>query len=315
MLENSSLTQSTLNVVAKVEQCVGVTRTQLSNGATVCDMGVKSRGSLEAGRLLAEICLAGRGEVSITQSTVDGIGWPQVEVRTDSPVEACLLSQYAGWRVSVDKFFGMGSGPMRAVAAREELYQKLDYREKVYSIIGVLEAGQLPDAAVAEYIANRCGMSAPSVTLFVAPTASLAGSIQVVARSVETAMHKLFELGFDIRRVCHGFGSAPLPPVAKNDLAGIGRTNDAILYGGRVTLWVTGDDETLKEIGPKVPASAAQGYGRPFLEVFEEAGRDFYKIDPMLFSPGEIVFHNITTGNAFQFGGVNPQVLRKSFGV
>lgn len=311
----NSLTQSSLRIVPQAETCAGVTRNQLANGATVVDMGVKSQGSIEAGRVLAEICMSGRGQVSITQGLVDGIGWPHVEVQTDAPVEACLLSQYAGWRVSVNKFFGMGSGPMRAVAAREELYHKLGYRERGYSIIGVLETGRLPDEAVAEYLANRCGMSAPSVTLFVAPTASLAGSIQVVARSVETAMHKLFELGFDVRRVCHGFGSAPLPPVAKDDLAGIGRTNDAILYGGRVTLWVTGDDESLKEIGPKVPASAANGYGRPFLEVFEEAGRDFYKIDPMLFSPGEIVLQNLTTGNVFHFGRVDHQVLRRSFGI
>lgn len=315
MAELVSLTQTTLDLLGSNPLRNGMTQTRLANGATVIDAGVQATGSLEAGLLLARICLAGRAEVRLGSGLVDGIGWPQIEVATDEPVAACLLSQYAGWRVSVGNFFAMASGPMRAVAAREEIFQKLGSAEKADSIIGVLEAGKLPDESVAEYLADRCGMPPASVTLFVAPTASVAGSVQVVARSVETSLHKLFELGFDVRRVRHGFGTAPLPPVAKDDLAGIGRTNDAILYGGRVTLWVSGDDDSLRAIGPQVPASAASCYGQPFLDIFKAAGHDFYKIDPLLFSPAEIVFHNVETGGAFRFGSVNHDVLRKSFGV
>ncbi len=293
----------------------GVVENRLSDGATVLDFGVETSGSLQAGLLLARLCMAGLGEVTLVPGQVDGLGFPIVQVQTDYPVEACLLSQYAGWRVSVDDYFGMGSGPMRAAAAREELFEKLPWDESPDAVLGILEASSLPGDAVVEYLAERCGVAPSGVTLAVAPTASIAGTIQVVARSVETSLHKLFELGFDVRRIQSGFGSAPLPPVAKDDLAGIGRTNDAILYGGRVTLWVTGDDESLVEIGPKVPASAADGYGKPFIDIFREAGHDFYKIDPMLFSPAEIVFHNIETGSAFSFGKVAPSVLRQSFGV
>lgn len=315
MATRNSLTQSAQAIVEQHLDCVGIQQTQLVNGARVIDAGVNQPGSIEAGLLLARVCMAGRADVRVTNGLVDGIGWPHVEVTTDEPLAACLFSQYAGWRMSVGKYFAMGSGPMRAVAAREKLFEKLGYSEAAYAIVGVLEAGKLPDEVVAEYLADRCKMSPASVTLLVAPTASIAGTIQVVARSVETAMHKLFELGFDVRRVRHGFGSAPLPPVAKDDLAGIGRTNDAILYGGRVTLWVTGDDESIRELGPKVPASAASCYGKPFLEIFKAAKYDFYQIDPLLFSPAEIVIHNVETGSAFRFGGVNHAVLRTSFGV
>lgn len=294
---------------------IGVAEQRLAGGATVLDFGVDMPGSLQAGLLLARLCMAGLGEVTLAPGQVDGLGFPTVQVQTDHPVEACLLSQYAGWRVSVDDYFGMGSGPMRAAAAREELFEKLPWDESPESVIGVLEASALPGDNVVQYLAERCGVASSGVTLAVAPTASMAGTIQVVARSVETSLHKLFELGFDVRRIMSGFGTAPLPPVAKDDLAGIGRTNDSILYGGRVTLWVTGDDESLAEIGPKVPASAAEGYGKPFIDIFREAGHDFYKIDPMLFSPAEIVFHNIETGSAFCFGKVAPAVLRQSFGV
>lgn len=293
----------------------GVVPGQLPCGATVLDFGVEAPGSLSAGLVLARLCMAVLGEVTLVPGQVDGLGFPAVQVQTDAPVKACLQSQYAGWRVSVDDYFGMGSGPMRAAAAREELFEKLPWDESPDEVLGVLEASALPGDDVVEYLAERCGVAPSGVTLAVAPTASIAGTIQVVARSVETSLHKLFELDFDVRRIVSGFGTAPLPPVAKDDLAGIGRTNDAILYGGRVTLWVTGDDESLAEIGPKVPASAAEGYGKPFIDIFREAGHDFYKIDPMLFSPAEIVFHNIETGSAFCFGEVAPAVLRQSFGV
>jgi methenyltetrahydromethanopterin cyclohydrolase len=166
-----------------------------------------------------------------------------------------------------------------------------------------------------EYIAERTGVDPEDVDLLVAPTSSMAGNLQVVARSVETAMHKLFELGFNVDRVVSGFGSAPLPPVAADDLTGIGRTNDAILYGATVTLFVRGDDDSLATIGPQVPATASAVHGKPFLEIFEEAGRDFYEIDPALFSPAEILFHNIDTGCVHRFGRTEPDILKTSFGL
>jgi methenyltetrahydromethanopterin cyclohydrolase len=134
-----------------------------------------------------------------------------------------------------------------------------------------------------------------------------------VARSLETAQHKLHELKFDLGQVVSGYGCAPLPPVAADEIGAIGRTNDAILYGGRAVLWVRADDDQLAEIGPKVPSSASSDHGAPFAEVFARAGNDFYKIDPMLFSPAEIVFQNLKTGRAHVFGRSEPEILRKSF--
>jgi len=147
----------------------------------------------------------------------------------------------------------------------------------------------------------------------VARTASLAGTVQVVARSVETCLHKLHELGFDLARVQSGYGVAPLPPVAADDLTGIGRTNDAVLYGGSVTLWVRGDDDLLTTIGPRVPSSSSADHGQPFAAIFEKYGRDFYKIDPLLFSPAEVTFINLDTGRTHRFGELRPDVIRQSF--
>lgn len=287
----------------------------IAGGGRVLDFGIAAEGGLGAGLALAQVCTAGLAEISLVPGEIAGAGWPHVLVATDHAVAACLFSQYAGWQIGVEKFFAMGSGPMRAAAGREELFKKLDYREPSKVAVGVLEGRKLPTPAVFQFIAEKTRVPADATTLLIAPTASVAGNFQVVARVVETALHKLFEVGFDVNRIRSASGTAPLSPVAHDDLTGIGRTNDAILYGGRVTLWVRGDDESIAEIGPRVPAMASASYGEPFLRIFAQAGHDFYKIDPHLFSPAEIVFQNLDTGRVQRFGQVNPQVLRQSFGL
>jgi methenyltetrahydromethanopterin cyclohydrolase len=252
------------------------------------------------------------GEVRYTRGDSE---WPMVEVTTDDPVLACLASQYAGWQVAVGKFFAMGSGPMRALAAREELFQHIPGKEESPFAVGVLETHKHPTEEVVAAIVAKLPQSAEHLTLLVAPTTSIAGTTQVVARSVETALHKLHELKFDVRQVVAGFGTAPLPPVAADFMHGIGRTNDAILYGARVTLWVRSDDDLLDAIGPKVPASGSRDYGAPFAEIFSRHGGDFYKIDPLLFSPAEVEFRNLKTGKCHRFGRVDAGLVRKSFGV
>ena len=283
--------------------------TKLPCGAAVIDCGVKARGGLEAGRRLAEVCLAGLGEVQIVPHG-DG---PAVAVRTDHPIAACMAAQYAGWEVKGEKFFAMGSGPMRAAAGREELFNDIGMRESSDVAVGVLEADKLPPDAVAMEIAQKCNVQPEGLTLLIAPTVSQAGTVQVVARSIETALHKLHELKFDLHRVESGWGIAPLPPVASDFLSAIGRTNDAILYGGHAVLYVRGDDESLQVVGPQTPSSASLDHGRPFKEIFAAAGNDFYKIDRALFSPAIVTFVNLDTGHTFRYGSFEPAVLEASF--
>lgn len=290
---------------------IGVQAT--SAGARILDCGIHARGGIQAGLALARVCLAGQAEVTLLAGDVAGIACPQIQVASDRPVLACMASQYAGWQIAVGKFFAMGSGPMRAAYGKEELYAHIPGREQSPVAVGCLETRKLPDDGVIEHLANQLNLPPDKITLLVAPAASMAGNLQVVARSLETALHKLHELGFDLNQVVSGLGSAPLPPVAKDELSAIGRTNDAILYGGRVVLWVRADDDQLADIGPKVPASASPDYGTTFASIFQRYDHDFYKIDPMLFSPGEVVFCNLKTGRAFAFGRVKTEVLYQSF--
>jgi len=283
--------------------------------AAVYDFGIAAPGGIEAGLLLARLCMADLGRVALVPGRLGERDWPAVQTATDAPFEACLLSQYAGWQIACGDYFAMGSGPMRAAAAREELFRESNVRETPCGVVGVLEGRKLPTPEVISWLTERTGVPAGSTVLAIAPTASLAGTVQVVARSVETALHKLHELNFDVRQIVSGAGTAPLPPVARDDLRGIGWTNDSILYGARVDLWVRADDAVLADVGPRVPACSGQGYGAPFFELFEAAGRDFYKLDPRLFSPAVVRFFNLSSGRTHTFGRQAPEVLARSFGL
>lgn len=292
---------------------LGIAVQTLSTGVRVLDCGVSAPGGLQAGLMLARLCLADLGEVAFTPGEAGGIACPVVQIHTDHPITACLASQYAGWQIKAGKFFAMGSGPMRAALGNEKLFDDIPGKESSPVAVGVLESRQLPDDGVATYLSEKLKLAGKNITLAVAPTASLAGSIQVVARSVETALHKLHELKFDLSQIQAGFGSAPLPPIAKDDLTAIGRTNDAILYGGRVVLWVRSDDAVVEGIGRKTPSSASPDHGAPFKEIFARHGNDFYKLDPHLFSPAEVVFVNMSSGKTHVFGRVEPEILKQSF--
>lgn len=284
------------------------------SGARLIDCGVQARGGLQAGLWLARACMASLGDVRLAPGEPELHRGPAVMVSTDHPVAACMAAQYAGWQIASGKFFSMGSGPMRAAAGKEAIFTKIGLTERPTVAVGVLETGQLPPDDVCRQLAEQCGVAPNALTLLVAPTSSQAGGVQIVARSVETALHKLFELEFDLSRIESGFGIAPLPPVAANDLAAIGRTNDSILYGAEVTLWVRGDDASLEAIGPRVPSSSSADFGQPFSQIFERYNRDFYKIDPHLFSPATVTFQNLDSGRTFRFGHTLPRVIHASFG-
>jgi methenyltetrahydromethanopterin cyclohydrolase len=307
--------------------------TERRGGVLVVDCGVRAAGSNEAGLAMARAALGGAGVVSLRHpgpraatpaagaaepveadtEAWPGCPWPTVAVASDQPVAACLAAQYAGWKVARDDYFAMASGPIRAAIGREPVFDTIGLREAAPVAVGLLESGRLPPAEVCQDLARAAGVAPEQVCLLVARTASPAGTLQVVARSLETALHKLHDLGFDLGRIRRGSGTAPLPPLAADDLTAIGRTNDAILYGGSVALEVTGDDASLAEIGPRTVSRGSPAFGAPFLAIFEAAGRDFYAIDPALFAPARLELVNVETGRRHSFGGIEPDLIASSF--
>jgi len=291
----------------------GVIVHDLPSGARVIDAGITALGGLGAGQAMAHICMGGLGHASFVPLSIGGDSYQGVQVWTDHPAIACMASQYAGWAIQVDKFFAMGSGPLRILARVEHaLFDKLQYTESAHRGVLVMEGRTLPADDVVAWVSERASLEPSALTFIVAPTASVAGGVQIASRILETGLHKMDALGFDVRQVTHAIGTAPLPPVAKNDLRAIGRTNDCILYGGQARYTVRASDAALESLAHRLPASASSDYGTPFYEIFERYDRDFYKIDKLLFSPGEVWLTSATSGRTFHAGRLEPTVLRVS---
>ena len=291
-------------------------------GAWVVDCGVAAPGSPEAGLVMARAALGGLGEVRHAEAAEaeaafeggwPGLSWPAVSVSSAAPLAACLAAQYAGWRIATPDYFAMASGPIRAAIGREDLFNHIGHRERPAVAVGILESSSLPPDDVCRTLAADAAVDPERLVLLVARTASAAGGIQIVARSLETALHKLHDLSFDLSRIIAGRGSAPVPPVPAKDLTAIGRTNDAILYGGVVSLEVRGDDASLVSIGPRCVSAGSGSYGDLFLTLFERAGRDFYALDPALFAPAVVEFVNVDTGRRHRFGTLAPDIVARSF--
>ncbi len=288
-------------------------------GATIVDAGIAAKGGIEAGRRIAEICMAGLGQVRLEAGSPFP-AWPfRLGVSAGDPVAACLASQYAGWSLAHGDgdagYFAMASGPGRAKAAKEALFDELGYvdRDAFWGIF-VLETDRVPPDELVARVAADCGLAPSALTFILTPTTSLAGAVQITARVLEVALHKVHALGFPLDRVRDGLGAAPLPPPSPDFLTAMSRTNDTILFGGEVQLFVTGPEPEARDLAAKLPSSASRDFGRPFGQIFKEAGFDFYKIDPMLFSPARVMVTCLDTGRTFTEGRLAPDLLARSFG-
>ena len=285
------------------------------SGACIVDAGIDARGSVEAGLLIAEICMGGLGQVGLRPGGLEG--WPTwIEVRSAQPVLACLGSQYAGWSLAASKeetggkkFFSLGSGPARALAAKEKLFAELGYRDHGDAGVLVLEVDRTPPKIIIDKLLRDCGLAAEGLTLILTPTTSLAGTTQVVARVLEVALHKAHELGFALGNIVGGSAAAPLPAPSPDGVQAMGRTNDAILYGGRVQLTVRGDDAAARTLAQQLPSRNSRDYGRSFADIFKAAEYDFYKIDGALFAPAEVWVSNLDSGNTWHAGALNMPLL------
>ncbi len=285
----------------------------LGNGATVVDCGVQARGGIRAGLLFAEACMGGLGRCEVHPVYVGNLWMPGIEVYLDNPAVGCMACQYAGWSAKVGNYFAMGSGPARIKFGGEELMKTLGFEDDASCAVISLEADKLPGVDAADYIAGRCGIAGKDLYILVASTASMTGSLQIAARVVETGMHKLTELGFDITTIISGFGTCPLAPIASDNLRAIGATNDCVLYGGRVWYTVDCEDGEIEKILGRIPSSSSRDYGRRFYDLFKEYG-DFYSIDPMLFSPSEVFINNVRSGRLFHAGEPDQALLADVFG-
>lgn len=314
----NAATQPLVDALIQNARALQLEISHLSNGTRIVDAGIHARGGLEAGRLIGEICMGGLG--TVTMGSQSGFAqWPwSVNVHAKTPVLSCLGSQYAGWSLSHKsddvKFYALGSGPGRALAAREELFKEFDYKDSADATVIVLEVDKMPPVEIADKIADNCAIKAENLTLILTPTTSLAGVMQIAIRVLEVAMHKAHTLHFPLEKIVDGYGTTPVAPPGGDFMMGMGRTNDAILYGGSVHLFVDASDDEAQQLAEKMPSNTSSDYGRPFGEIFKAYEYDFFKIDPMLFSPAKVIVTNIQSAKSFTAGELNVALLEKSFG-
>ena len=294
-------------------QPLGIAVTNLPCGSRVVDLGVKASGGLLAGKYAAEASLGGMGEVTFLPLDFGDFWLPGVGIAVDQPEIGCMASQYAGWGIQRGDFFAIGSGPARAQAAVEPLFKQkmIDYTDHADVAIIVLEGHTMPGDEVAQFIARKCHLPPAQVTILMAPAACLAGSVQLCARVVATGMHKMFKLGFDVRKVLHGYGTCPIAPVVPDEDLASALANDCVLYGGRVHYTVRADDAEIQALIGRIPSSASPDYGIPCYQLFQRYG-NFYNVDPLLFCPSQVTINNLTSGRTFRAGQPNPRVLRTS---
>lgn len=283
-------------------------------GERIIDLGAATPGGLEAGRRLGEICMGGLGTVTFVPNGAGAWAW-SVAVHSTNPVAACLGSQYAGWTIQDEAtgFFALGSGPARALSRKEELYKELGYVDHHNRASLVIEGDKAPPSSVAARIAADCGVKPSDLTILYAPTGSLAGTVQIAARVLEVALHKAHVLHFPLEHIVDGAGVAPIAPPIPDFIKAMGRTNDAIIYGGRVQLYVRGSDEAAAKLAAELPSGSSSAYGKPFAEIFAEVNGDFYKIDGNLFSPAQVTVSNLDTGSSFHGGKLALDIVDASF--
>jgi methenyltetrahydromethanopterin cyclohydrolase len=199
------------------------------------------------------------------------------------------------------------------------------YKEESDIAVLVLETEKKPSEAVIQQIALKCRVSPKNLYLVLFSTTSLTGATQVSGRIVETGLFKLMKLGLNPLSAKHAWGYAPIVPLHPRSDEAMGRTNDAVLYGGTANYIVTNEDDTkLESLVKLAPSSASKMLQEArklaeknprFLDLFKEAGFDFYKIDPDIFAPAVVVVNNMVTGKTFRAGTLDIDVLKSSLGI
>ena len=314
--------------IIKNKEFYGAKVNKLSSSATVIDM---TNASWIGGKLVGEICMGGLGSVKLTSYDLDGHYIPAVNVYTSEPIISCMASQLAGWSVKLKKevekdgqikkkvvFQSLGSGPARAKSKGEKLFEELEYTDDSDCAVIVFETRKMPDEEVMAIVSDKCKVDASKTYAVCAPTACLTGSIQVAARIVETGIHKLHEIHFPLEVIQDGFGTTTIAPIAKDDFAAMGLTNDSMIAAGMTFYTINVEKEKeaeLFELLKKAPANKSSSYGKPFNEIFKAADYDFYKIDPGLFAPAIYTVNNIKTGKSISVGELNHDLLKQSYGL
>ena len=315
-----SINREAMKVVREIlanADALGAGVETLPNGATVIDMGLEHKGGWRAARLYTLVTIGGLGEVSYEPFVTGSHMLSAVRVMIDHPVEGCVASQIAGWRLEEagKEHAAILAGPGRALNRTnpDHYLDWVRYRDDHHESVVAIQTSEKVPAEMASLIAESCRVQPSDLYILIAPNRSLVCAVQVAARIVEQTLHRMAEEGFDLENVRYATGFGVVPPLIDDDLISMGRINDSLLYGGISNIHVDGTDEECSALAERVVSQASSAYGRPFVEIYEAADRDFYNIPIDLHSPAEVHINNLTTGRTFSAGRINHEVLEESF--
>ncbi len=282
----------------------------LENEATVLDFGLEFDGGIEAGLLLTEIQTAGLATPTRSLGSIGDAPIQYLELSTDQPALSLLCSQKAGWELTTENFEGLGSGPARALVARETEFRRIGYTDAFDLTALAVETDTDPTESAAKQVAEMAEIDTSGVFLLGYRTASLAGSVTNAARAAELATFSLTELGYDPLDIVSAAGKAPIAPVADDERTAIARTTDAIAYGGTAHLTVREDADFFE----RVPSSAADEYGDSFETIFDDRDWEFEEVPADLFAPGKVTI-DVLGGPTYVYGETNEDLLVDSFDI
>jgi len=317
MISINKEAMKTVRTILDESDALGVAVEQLDNGTTVIDMGLNVKAGWRAASLYTLVTMGGLGEVSYEPFEVAGRALTAVRVMIDHPIEGCVASQIAGWRLESagKEHAAILAGPGRALnkASLDHYFDWTDYRDSHHEAVVAIQISEPIGVEMANLIASSCEVKPEDLYILIAPNRSLVCAVQVAARIVEQTLHRLAEEGMDLRCLRYAYGYGVIPPLVDDDMLAMGRINDSLLYGGVSNIFVDTTDEICEHVVGRSVAEACSAYGKPFIEIYEDAGRDFYEIPIELHSPAETHINNLATGRTFSAGHINYDVLEASF--
>ncbi len=310
---NISLTKEALPIVNELIENAEKLKVKVAkvNEATIIDCGIKTEGSLEAGLLFTRISLGGLADVQLN-FPVAGSSFPAVQVATSFPVLATLGCQAASWNINKGDFFGMTCGPGRALAQKpSKIYKLIEYKDESDTAILCIESDKLPTDEIVEYIAKKCQVEKKYLIILMIQTACLVEYVQMAGRAIELGIFKLVEqMGYSKERILHAIGTGFVPPISADTDVSNDRVNNALIYGTKLFLIVKSEPaDNLQKLITKLPSKSSPNYGKKFLVMFNEAGKDFANFDLTILAPSEVIINDIRTGKVYHEGELNLKLL------
>ncbi|MBN1330531.1 MAG: methenyltetrahydromethanopterin cyclohydrolase [Candidatus Heimdallarchaeota archaeon] len=286
------------------------------NDATVIDCGINTEGSIDAALLFIKISLGGLATIQPSYPKGnDDLSYIEIQVATNQPVLATLGCQAASWNIAKGNFFGMACGPGRALAQKpSKIYKLLNYQEEHKTAILCIESDILPSDEIIDYLAEKCNVERRNLVLLMIKTACIVEYFQMAARAIELGIFRMVEqLNYPKDKILSAVGTGLVAPFSTDREISNDRVNNALIYGTRFDLIIKAidDNHNIAELINKIPSKSSTFFGKSFLEVFNEAGKDFANFDLSLLAPTEVHIAVQNSQEKYQAGKIDKELLKR----